>query len=63
MVTTSPCRGCEQRHIGCHELCNTFTKWKAAQLKIYELKRQERLKTGPSAATVKRHDAWVRGHK
>lgn len=63
MVATSPCRGCEQRHIGCHSICNTFNEWKAKQLKICELKRQERFKTGPSSAAVKRHDTWLRGHK
>lgn len=25
---TSPCMGCEGRHIGCHEICFLYETWK-----------------------------------
>lgn len=23
----APCKGCEQRHVGCHSTCNNYKEW------------------------------------
>lgn len=33
----SPCKGCEERHSGCHSECEKFLAWKSE----YEAKRAE----------------------
>ena len=44
MCKNSPCMGCEQRSIGCHDKCNEYGKYKAILYKESE-ERIERIRT------------------
>lgn len=44
----NPCRGCEERYVGCHSSCEKYIK---AKEEIEEAKRKERL--------YKEHEGYV----
>lgn len=59
----SPCRGCDERRIGCHASCEKYIDWKNRQLKICQSRIEERLKMQSTPAAIKRHNKWLKEHK
>lgn len=59
----TPCRGCEERKIGCHANCKTFNEWKTQQCEVLKAMYLETLKASPTAGAVARHEKWIKEHK
>lgn len=57
----TPCRGCEERKIGCHATCTAFSEWKTKQCEILKAMYLETL--SPTAGAVARHKKWIKEHK
>ena len=45
--TMPPCKGCEERKVGCHSVCDGYKKWQAQELarkdEAYSLYKTERI--------------------
>ena len=40
-MTGSPCKGCEDRHAGCHAECETYLEWQAGVVKEREARNEQ----------------------
>jgi Fe-S-cluster-containing dehydrogenase component len=60
MRDISPCAGCAERHIACHDNCSQYKAWKAEAEKINEARRayiEDRTKVYEDE---KRRNTWLR---
>ena len=40
-----PCKGCDERHVGCHDRCERYAEWRAKANKANEERRKYNLVT------------------
>ena len=56
-MKTSPCKGCEERDIGCHGFCIAYKKWKAEHDEIVLLMHDD-VVAGRDMENRIRRDIW-----
>lgn len=61
-MLNSPCMGCSDRAVFCHDKCVKYKEWKNRQSEIMEQKRIYNMQNTPSTNTAKRRIKWVKDH-
>lgn len=56
----SPCAGCAERHIACHDNCSLYKAWKAEAEKVKEAKRAYDNDRNMVYEEEKRRSKWQR---
>lgn len=56
-VKVPPCKGCEERHEGCHAECDRFIKWKADRNAMNEERYKQKEKEGVTISdrSIRKH--------
>lgn len=44
-MKTAPCKGCQDRHIGCHATCEVYLAYHAERVKICAEQQKQKKKT------------------